>query len=160
MVLKKLKLLWDEPRIGFLLALSFLYLLNLVLLLVRFVIAGNNEFWYLAWNLLLGTMPLLFAIAFYKLTKKGIRLKWGQIVLFALWLLFLPNSFYIVSDLVHLTESPDDLLIFDVVLISTYAITGLVLGFLSLALMHIRFARISRKTSNAVVFGSVATQFI
>ncbi|MCA9350683.1 DUF1361 domain-containing protein [Candidatus Saccharibacteria bacterium] len=155
MVLKRLKLLWDEPRIGFLLALGFLYLLNLVLLLARFVIAGNNEFWYLAWNLLLGTMPLLFAIGFYKLTKKCIRLKWGPVVLCALWLLFLPNAFYIVSDFVHLTESPDDLLIFDVVLISLFAITGLILGFLSLALMHLRFARISRNLSNVVVFGSL-----
>lgn len=155
MVLEVIKEKWDSPRQGFFIALASLYFFNYGLLLLRFIISGTTDYWYLAWNLLLGTMPLIFALIFFKLNAKKLALNWASVILFGLWLLFLPNAFYIVSDLVHLTESPNNLIIFDVVLISLYAITGLVLGYLSLALMHFKFAHHSRKLSNLVVLGSL-----
>jgi uncharacterized membrane protein len=48
------------------------------------------------------------------------------------WLLFLPNSFYILTDLIHLSQSSDHLLWFDLVVFSSYALIGFVIGIISL----------------------------
>lgn len=45
---------------------------------------------------------------------------------------FLPNSFYILTDLIHLSQSSNHLFWFDLVVISSYALIGFTLGIVSL----------------------------
>ena len=54
----------------------------------------------------------------------------------ALWLLFLPNAPYIVTDFVHLAPGAQTPLYVDGVVLSAFAWTGVLLGFVSLYLMH------------------------
>jgi uncharacterized membrane protein len=56
---------------------------------------------FLAWNLLLGFVPLFLAkrIAKNNLHKPGIILGLSLV-----WLLFFPNSFYMITDLIYLSE--------------------------------------------------------
>jgi uncharacterized membrane protein len=51
-------------------------------------------------------------------------------------MLFFPNAPYIFTDLVHLGHTKPHLYWLDMMLISLFALTGLVLGFVSLSLMH------------------------
>ena len=52
------------------------------------------------------------------------------------WLCFLPNAPYLVTDLVHLPSVRDGRFWVDLVLTLLFALTGLLLGFVSLQLMH------------------------
>ncbi|MBP7820778.1 DUF1361 domain-containing protein [Candidatus Saccharibacteria bacterium] len=152
---QKVLLLWDNPLNGFVMAVVSLVLFALGLSVLRMFITASTEFWYLIWNLFLAIIPLVFAYLLYINTKKGMVCSWKNGFLFGLWLLFLPNAFYLVSDFVHLLESSQEMLLYDVVLFSAYAILGFVLGFISLGLIHFRFRQRSRQLSNFVVFGSL-----
>ena len=95
---------------------------------------GWIDFRFLLWNLFLAWIPLLLALAVYD----GYRRDAPLAVLApgaVLWLLFLPNAPYLVTDFVHLAPYGPPLW-FDGVLLSTFAWTGLLLGFVSLYLMH------------------------
>jgi len=96
---------------------------------------GDIGLRFLLWNLTLAWIPLLLALVVYDSYRRGVRL----IVLLpaiAVWLLFLPNAPYIVTDFVHLTPSSPTPLWFDAAVISGFAWTGLLLGFASLYLLH------------------------
>jgi uncharacterized membrane protein len=139
----------------FLLSVSTLIILDLGLLLFRFIYSGSYNNWYLAWNLLLGTLPLLFSYAYFKYSTKNALFAWKNITLLALWILFLPNAFYLISDLVHLQESSNKMIVFDSVMFSAFGITGLLLGFLSIALIQYKFVFLPKKYTYLLVVGSL-----
>ncbi len=83
---------------------------------------------FLIWNLVLAVIPYL--ITTY-LTVHTVQRK----IIYALllvWLLFIPNSFYIITDLVHVVRSEAHLFYFDLLLICSFAVSGFLLGILSL----------------------------
>ncbi|GAA4108133.1 hypothetical protein GCM10022393_03930 [Aquimarina addita] len=55
---------------------------------------------------------------------------------FLIWLVFLPNSPYILTDLQHIRISSLQSIWFDVLLIVSFAINGLIVGFASLRIMQ------------------------
>jgi uncharacterized membrane protein len=101
-----------------------------VILGIRSAFPGE-DYAFLVWNLFLAWVPLFLAAAFAR--TSGRRL---GVLLVAAWLLFLPNAPYIVSDFVHLEDSPGAWVLLDAVLIAAFAATGLLLGFESLRLVQ------------------------
>jgi uncharacterized membrane protein len=88
----------------------------------------STTFLYLCWNLFLAWIPYLIAINLERLPVK----KWlAPLALFA-WLVFFPNAPYIVTDLLHVHYRAPVPIWYDVMLIFSFAWTGLMLGFLSL----------------------------
>jgi uncharacterized membrane protein len=96
---------------------------------------GDLDYRFLLWNLTLAWIPLLLALAVYDAYRRGARLSVLSPAV-ALWLLFLPNAPYIVTDFVHLVPGAPTPLWLDGLILSTFAWTGLLLGFVSLYLMH------------------------
>ncbi len=96
---------------------------------------GAFGFRFLVWNLILAWIPLLFGLLVYDRYQRGSRLLTLAPAL-ALWLLFLPNAPYIVTDFVHLSASSPSPLWLDGVELSAFAWTGMLLGFVSLYLVH------------------------
>ena len=88
------------------------------------------------WNLLLAMLPPI--LAWWLVTRVRIYgwLKPKQIVLTAVWLLFLPNCFYIVTDFIHLRETYEAALLYDVALLMSFTMSGLALGYSSVYLVH------------------------
>jgi uncharacterized membrane protein len=93
------------------------------------------DFRFLVWNLFLAWLPLVFALFVYDGYRRRRSLLWLSPAL-ALWLLFLPNAPYIVTDFVHLSAGSRAPLWFDGVELSAFAWTGMLLGFVSLYLVH------------------------
>jgi len=95
---------------------------------------GTLDFRFLLWNLVLAWIPLLLALAVYDCYRRGVPIV-ALAPVALVWLLFLPNAPYIVTDFVHLAPQGPPLW-FDGLVISAFAWTGLLLGFVSLYLMH------------------------
>ncbi|HMH07721.1 MAG TPA: DUF1361 domain-containing protein, partial [Terriglobales bacterium] len=102
------------------------------LLLFRFVRSGSFALRFLAWNLVLAAIPAVAAWFFARAMAKGTSLieKLGW---FVIWLVFLPNAPYIITDFVHLTTHPRIPFWYDTALITSCAGTGLLLGYTSIA---------------------------
>jgi len=102
------------------------------LLLYRFAHSGSFAFAFLSWNLGLAAIPAVAAALFVRAAEKkqpGIL----QAALFVIWLAFLPNAPYIVTDLVHLVPGTAMPLWYDLAMLGSCAGTGLLLGYTSLA---------------------------
>ena len=98
----------------------------------RFIASGRFAYFNLVWNLVLAWVPVGFAMLAWRLKASRSAL----LICGFLWLLFFPNCGYILTDLVHLRERPPVPLWFDLVLIQTFILLGLVLGFVSLYKMQ------------------------
>jgi uncharacterized membrane protein len=125
-----------KPKVIILLSLALASGASLALLLVRFVYSGVLSYAFLVWNLFLAWVPLGFSIlADLSFKKRGwncaLTVLWGFD-----WLVFFPNAPYIVTDFLHLGPADPIPLWFDLILILSFALTGLFLGFISLYLMQ------------------------
>ncbi len=98
--------------------------------------SGQATFMYMDWNLFLAWVPLLVALGVYEIfsRKKKVNLFFFG-GLFA-WLIFYPNSPYVLTDFLHLKVRENIPLWYDLILISSYAIVSLFAGFLSMFLIH------------------------
>lgn len=99
--------------------------------LFRFVYTDTKVFLFLNWNLFLAFIPwALTSLVIMKPKLQNSRLT--LIVLLVSWLLFFPNAPYILTDLFHLRLQSSIPIWFDLILILSFAWTGLLFGFLSL----------------------------
>lgn len=102
-----------------------------LLLLARVVATGSPTYLFLPWNLFLAFIP-------YWITAKMIKeislieVKWKLYALLTVWLLFIPNSFYIITDLFHLTHIESAPKWFDLLMLFSFAWNGLLPGVISL----------------------------
>lgn len=97
--------------------------------LTRYFITGTKVFLFLNWNLFLAFIPWLLSSV---IVIKGIDKKFILILLILSWLVFFPNSPYILTDLFHLRLRSSAPIWFDLIVILSFAWTGLIYGFTSL----------------------------
>ncbi|SFN94548.1 Uncharacterized membrane protein [Bizionia echini] len=103
--------------------------LSMGLLVIRMKLTQSFFLIFLVWNLFLAAIS--YAISTFIISKPKIS-KPSLILSGSIWLLFLPNAPYIITDLLHLKISSNKLLWFDVLLITSFAYNGLMLFFLTL----------------------------
>jgi uncharacterized membrane protein len=116
-------------------ALALLSLFSVALIITRYVYSHEPLFGGLIWNLFLAWIPFGLSIVLYDRHRAGAR-PLSLVPLAALWLLFLPNAPYLLTDFKHLAPSPAVPLWVDVVVLAAPAWTGMLLGFLSLYLVQ------------------------
>jgi uncharacterized membrane protein len=102
---------------------------------------GEVAFSYLPWNLFLAWIPLLVMVYLLRLLTRHAWSDWLPLLVTILWLLFLPNSFYLVSDYIHLRDVSAADILYDSVMFTMFVFTGLLLGFSSLYLFHVELLK-------------------
>ena len=134
-----LKLLFHRETRAPMAALSLATAMTVGIIVARMLFTNNLRYAFLIWNLFLAWLPVIFAMVArekYREAKPSERLGWSFLGLGTAWLLFLPNAPYICTDLVHLTSHYFPHFWVDFTIILSCAFIGLVLGFISLYLMH------------------------
>lgn len=101
----------------------------------------NLEFAYLVWNLFLAWLPLLFAIRLTRVLGRKLWSSWESLAYSVLWLVFLPNSFYMISDYIHLQDVSRANLLYDATMFTSFIFSGVAVGLTSLYLMHVQLHR-------------------
>jgi uncharacterized membrane protein len=120
-----------QTKKGEFLVLSVLSLFCLSLLIIRAKASNSIFFFFLIWNLFLGFLP--YCISQMMLHSLKIREnKWYRVVGLLIWLLFLPNSFYLLTDFFHLNKFNTVPIWFDLMVVSSFSLTGFLFGIFSL----------------------------
>ncbi len=142
------QLIFSQFKTFALLSISLLF--SIVLLTIRIKLTHSFLYLFLVWNLFLAVIP--FAISTYLLSTPKLN-KFVCCLWLCVWLLFLPNAPYIVTDLLHLNQRGLHLLWLDVLVISAFAFNGIILFYLSLIdVKHILKKHLKPKTVNIFIF--------
>ena len=107
---------------------------SVLLIMARILYTRHFTFIFLAWNLFLAFVPY-FISSLIQYNPSMIKNKIKFIPLSIAWLLFIPNSFYIITDLFHLGISNVPIW-FDLALLLSFAWNGLLLGIFSVRQME------------------------
>lgn len=125
---------------------------SILLFLLRYVDSGSTRYWFLIWNLILAWLPLGFALLLINRLKSKLWVSPVCILLTALWLAFLPNSFYLVSDLIHLQTTAEVSVLYDAVLFTSFIFNAFLGGFVSLYLIHKELLkRLSNRQTSIII---------
>lgn len=106
-------------------------LLAICLLLMRIKITHSIYHLFLIWNLFLAFIPYLFSSHI----KVDLSLKtsnFKNLFYIFIWLLFLPNTFYLLTDFVHLHHENQFQFWFDFIMLSCFTVAGFYFGILSI----------------------------
>src|SRR5260221_12228916 len=111
--------------------------LCMAMLAFRIVYTHNASYSFLAWNLVLAWLPLISALIAYQLNHKSSqRFRLLVVICSTVWLVFLPNAPYLITDLVHLNPNYGIAFWYDLTMFVSFAWTGLLCGLLSLYWMQ------------------------
>ncbi len=97
-----------------------------IALIYRMLSTGYISYIFMLWNLFLAWIPYLLTSYVIK-ENSGIKLFSRQALMLFWWLMFLPNAPYLLTDLVHLSFNSNRGFWFDLLLILSFAFTGLLL---------------------------------
>jgi len=134
--MKLFRLLFKPDLATPVLALMFASAVCVALVSIRVILDGNLRYAFLVWNLLLAWLPLIFALLLCEHHVQGGRRRWRLAGWGVTWLLFFPNAPYIFTDLTHLTNRFYPHYWTNMLLILSCALTGLMLGFVSLYIVQ------------------------
>lgn len=150
-----MKLARLTPTVQFGLMLLAATAVSLLLLVADSLRNHSFYFSYLIWNLFLAWLPLLFAYHLVKVLRHKLWSSWEALAVSALWLAFLPNSFYMVSDYIHLAEVGERDLLYDAVMLTSFIVVAVVMGVSSLYLVHRQVIRRLSPRNRALWLGMV-----
>jgi uncharacterized membrane protein len=148
----------DKPIYKIVAVLLFLTFAGCFMELVRIKYTGQIGYIFLIWNLFLAWIPLgLSMLIYYLYFLPRSRMKSFTVICTgALWMVFYPNTHYMITDFIHLRHINFGLLgtgyamsyivWYDFLMFCLLIFTGVLVGFVSLFIIH----RLLRKSYNAV----------
>jgi uncharacterized membrane protein len=140
-IIRKLK---EKNRLNLVLIIGMSCLFSIVLSAYRIYHTHNLSYVFFWWNLFLAFIPFAISTALY--IYNGEKHTHWLLLMIGLgsWLLFFPNSPYIITDMLHLRPRPGMPYWYDVLMSVSFAWNGLMLGLLSLLdIQHVISKRIN-----------------
>jgi uncharacterized membrane protein len=155
-MVERLRSSFSDRRIAVIASLALLTLFVIAMLAARMLYTGTRVHSWLVWNLFLAWIPFGLALLLYARALAGATLR-VLAPLGLLWLVFFPNAPYLVTDLKHVGHGGRVPILYDVLLLSAGAWTGLLLGLTSLFLVHAAARRLTGAANAwALVVGVLA----
>jgi uncharacterized membrane protein len=108
---------------------------SVALLFIKIILSGHLTHVFLAWNLFLAFVPF-FISRWMTAHQRALKSKIKLVALVFFWIIFMPNSFYIVTDLFHLNNFDNKHSWFDLTLILSFSWNGILFGVLSIQKME------------------------
>lgn len=96
----------------------------------------TQDFAYMIWNLALAWIALAATLFLERTIHRHAWSSWLALVATAIWLLFLPNTFYMVTDLIHVRELSGAELLNGIFMFSSFIFIGVILGIISIYIVH------------------------
>ncbi|HEV2403459.1 MAG TPA: DUF1361 domain-containing protein [Candidatus Saccharimonadales bacterium] len=107
---------------------------------------------YMNWDLFLAWIPLLLSLWLARALGHKLWSSWQTLLITVLWLCFLPNSFYMISDFIHIQDVSPMYVLSSTIMLSSFILNGIVLGYLSLFLIHQELLkRVSQRLAAALI---------
>jgi uncharacterized membrane protein len=115
--------------------------LCLALYIVRGLATHSWQYLFVPENLGLAWLAIGLSWLLVQRLKTSAWSSWQNTALSILWLAFLPNTWYVLTDFVHVGDSAQTSQLYDIVMMGTLVFIGFTLGFSSLYLVHKEFLR-------------------
>jgi uncharacterized membrane protein len=155
-MVERLRGSFSDRRIAVVASLALLTLFVIAMLAARMLYTGTRVHSWLVWNLFLAWIPFGLSLLLYERARARATLR-VLAPLGLLWLVFFPNAPYLVTDLKHVGHGGRVPILYDVLLLSAGAWTGLLLGLTSLFLVHAAARRLTGAANAwALVVGVLA----
>ncbi|WP_111474662.1 DUF1361 domain-containing protein [Nonlabens dokdonensis] len=103
--------------------------MSILLLIVRLEVYYTFALVYLIWNLFLAFIPYLLVA---RLRFKKDITNFNIILSGIIWITFLPNAPYLLTDLIHIKTALKSWIVLESLMILSFSITGVYLGFISM----------------------------
>ncbi|HLG91095.1 MAG TPA: DUF1361 domain-containing protein [Candidatus Saccharimonadales bacterium] len=125
----------------FLAAISIITALCLLMFGFRIAATGTFRYWFIPENLALAWLAMLSSWLLVVELGRHRWLSWQNLVLSVIWLFFLPNTWYVMTDFLHVYPTGEISQLFDIAMMTSLVICGFSLGFASLYLLHMEFLK-------------------
>lgn len=124
---------------------------SLVLYAVEVHRLGDARYSYLIWNLFLAWLPLVLAGWLLRLLRTRLWSSWLPVLVTFVWFMLLPNSFYMISDYIHIADMQGSDVVYGVVTFTSFIFTAALVGFASLYLVHAELLKRLRQRSASLI---------
>ncbi len=109
----------------------------LAMISINAITSKSTYYFYLPYNVFLAFISPFFAIILANKLKTQPWLKTSNLILTFLLLVFLPNSFYMITDLIHVQDIISIDVLYNIIFTNLAIFIGLVAGFASLYIFHV-----------------------
>ncbi|MET0779506.1 MAG: DUF1361 domain-containing protein [Candidatus Saccharimonadales bacterium] len=123
-----------RARLG--LALGAASIVSLTLWGIAALRNHSLDFAYLSWNLFLAWVPLVLMLWLEKVLRRKVWSSWQALLITIAFVSFLPNTFYLTTDVIHLQEVPRVDLVLDVIVFMSFILNAFILGLIGVYMFH------------------------
>ncbi|HEX8762735.1 MAG TPA: DUF1361 domain-containing protein [Candidatus Saccharimonadales bacterium] len=136
-------------------ALGLASLASIVLYITGDWAQHQNAFAYMIWNLILAWAALFITLWLEYVIHRNLWSSWYALLVTFLWMVFLPNTFYMITDFIHVPELPAGSLLHGTFMFASFVFTGVMLGFISTYLVHMELKKRLGMRPASIIIGGV-----